>query len=218
MKNNKKLQKIANESLNQFHDEEFLQELKSKVGASKRTYNPQKVRLKRFGICLTAVITATVICCVFLLPSTKQEKQYMLEHLTSVASTVEEVNNEMIYYQVSDNFMVTKYYDSQYGDTLYYKLLYAHDNVLNSLQLIVRTNQMFNYNFVHDEYKKNLQFKGHELQYCEELKVEDGLYFFKNKGEIHTNYEIIYIEYDGISLEENSSFLTLISTLLIKNN
>ena len=49
--------------------------------------------------------------------------------------------------------------------------------------------------------------KNYTINYQETAVLEDGLYFFTNKGIIETINETIYIEYTGVSFENISPFL-----------
>lgn len=216
MKNSKKLQKIADKSLNYLNDEEFLQTLKNNC-KSKSQHNsntPRKQFFKNKWVYLSsfALVAAVVSCFLFLPPATK-EKQYMTENLKSIESSIEELNKEMHYYHIQNNCTVTKYYDAIYDDTLYYSVYYDNDN-LESLKIIIKINNNYNYEFPHAIYNQKIKYKEYDLQYYETYTNDEDIYIFVSKGEIVTGHEILYIEYQGIGFDANSNFFDLLSQVV----
>lgn len=216
MKNSKKLQKIADKSLNYLNDEEFLQTLKNncKSNSQHNSIKPRKQFFTRKWVYLSsfALVAAVVSCFLFLPPATK-EKQYMAENLKSIESSIEELNKEMHYYQIHNKCTVTKYYDSIYDDTLYYSVYYDIDN-LESLKIIIKINKNYNYEFPHAIYNQKIKYKEFYLQYYENYTIDEDIYFFVSKGEISSDQEILYIEYQGIGFDANSNFFDLLSQVI----
>lgn len=55
------------------------------------------------------------------------------------------------------------------------------------------------------------------MEYKETFEINDGIYFFTTQGKIDTGSEMIYIKYEGIGFDEQSSFVSSIEKILHNN-
>ena len=78
---------------------------------------------------------------------------------------------------------------------------------LDIFRIIIDVNTEYEYDFGNKPYNKFCDVNGYEIAYLEICEEGDGIYGFTGKAEIKNTSESIYIEYDGISLEQESNFI-----------
>lgn len=132
------------------------------------------------------------------------------------AVSIEQLNaNSEIQFNEVEGVKVSCAYDTVYHEELFYILSYSNDDTLENLTVIVKTNKEFDYGFIDPEnWDKTVDLKGYIINYNEDIEIEDDIYFISISGKIECGDEIIYISYEGISLEEQSNFLSLLQILI----
>lgn len=224
MKRNKKLQEYANQSLKTLNNDEFLNVLKERIEIKKTEHHKRKQLRNPVLIGSVAIIVVVVtFLCVFLIGSPDIEdpnkKQYLQANQESSESTIIDLNfaTDNLDLVIDLEFSVSKIIDSKYDEILYYSICYSNEETLDTVQLYVVVNKEYDFIFDHAEYDKENDISGQKLNYIESCSFEDEIYYFSAYGEIITQSEKIYIEYNGVSFEENSNFILIINQLLTKS-
>lgn len=222
MREFKKLQKLADNSLQQYDNREFLEEMKSKI--REKNAKPQKTAVKRRRIFYTSFAAAlsvvAVIFSVFLIFPNKnvanEEKHYTIDHQEFEIVDLAVLNDGLteIYLDNGDYQDIKRYYDTFYNDVLYYETelkVSEFDNVL----IAIVPNKDYNQYFDHDLDKTDFVYD-YELKYTEEFSDMGGVYECKVYGYMDTGAEKVYFTYNTYTLEQSSNFVDLVKDLIKK--
>ncbi len=223
---NRRLKKYADKQSLQYRNEEFLEELKARRCEKKKRYNFFN---KKFVSASAALVVLTVcLLCVFLIKPamdgdsnhqdepTTPPKKYQAGYHDVVNSNLEEVNEALDYFSFATGEHIQKYTDKEYGDILFYSILYTDEDELTTIDFKIGVNP--DYEVVAKLFDKEYTHKGtvaaYEVQYDETLVCEDGIYVFTEKGKITTDREIIYIEAELVRFDENSNFIETLNEII----
>lgn len=222
MREYKKLQKLADNSLKQYDNREFLEEMKSKI--REKNAKPQKTAVKRRKIFYTSFAAAlsvvAVIFSVFLIFPNKnvanEEKHYTIDHKETEIVDLNVLNNGLIeiYFDNRDYKEIKKYYDTFYNETLYYEtnlIISEFDRIL----IYIVTNKDYEYTVDYSCDKEDMVY-GYNLSYSEEFSDMGGVYECKVYGYMDTGAEKVYFTYNTYTLEQSSNFVNLVKDLIKK--
>lgn len=219
MKRDKKLQKYIDENLSEYRNDTFLEQLKSDLSPINTPTRRRNNRLYWTIAGATCVVMAIILVSVFAIaPLIKENgdkdtaqpsKYYSYANRTEITVSVTELNGVVNDIEFSEENLVEvrKVTDTFYNETLYYILNYSLNDGLDIFRIIIDVNTEYEYDFGNKPYNKFCDVNGYEIAYLEICEEGDGIYGFTGKAEIKNTSESIYIEYDGISLEQESNFI-----------
>ena len=234
MREYKKLQGLADKSLEQYNNAEFLAEMKSQIRQNAK--QPQTAKVKKrsrlfFTACATAVSAVLIIVSAFIILPQKnividenpaveepviEEKHYTADNKETETVDLTVLNNGLtkIYLDNRVYKEIKKYYDKFYNDTLYYETELVVSELENILIYIV-PNLDYEYYFDYD-YNRTATVHEYELDYLEEFMDIGGLYECKVYGQMDTGAEKIYFTYNAYTMEQTSNFVNLVKELIKK--
>lgn len=219
MKRDKKLQKYIDENLSEYRNDTFLEQLKSDLSPINTPTRRRNNRLYWTIAGATCVVMAIILVSVFAIaPLIKENgdkdtaqpsKYYSYANRTEITVSVTELNGVVNDIEFSEENLVEvrKVTDTFYNETLYYIINYSLNDGLDIFRIIIDVNTEYEYDFGNKPYNKFCDVNGYEIAYLEICEEGDGIYGFTGKAEIKNTSESIYIEYDGISLEQESNFI-----------
>lgn len=219
MKRDRKLQKYIDENLSEYRNDTFLEQLKSDLSPINTPTRRRNNRLYWTIAGATCVVMAIILVSVFAIaPLIKENgdkdtaqpsKYYSYANRTEITVSVTELNGVVNDIEFSEENLVEvrKVTDKFYNETLYYIINYSLNDGLDIFRIIIDVNTEYEYDFGNKPYNKFCDVNGYEIAYLEICEEGDGIYGFTGKAEIKNTSESIYIEYDGISLEQESNFI-----------
>lgn len=219
MKRDRKLQKYIDENLSEYRNDTFLEQLKSDLSPINTPTRRRNNRLYWTIAGATCVVMAIILVSVFAIaPLIKENgdkdtaqpsKYYSYANRTEITVSVTELNGVVNDIEFSEENLVEvrKVTDTFYNETLYYIINYSLNDGLDIFRIIIDVNTEYEYDFGNKPYNKFCDVNGYEIAYLEICEEGDGIYGFTGKAEIKNTSESIYIEYDGISLEQESNFI-----------
>ncbi len=223
MKRDRKLQKYIDENLSEYRNDTFLEQLKSNINTStKRRGN----RLYWTIAGATCVVMAIILVSVFAIAplikengdkdTSQPSKYYSYANRTEITASVTELSGVVNDIEFSEENLVEvrKVIDTFYNETLYYIVNYSLNDGLDIFRIVIDVNTEYEYDFGNKPYNKFCDVNGYEIAYLEICEEGDGIYGFTGKAEIKNTSESIYIEYDGISLEQESNFIINIANII----
>ena len=219
MKRDRKLQKYIDENLSEYRNDTFLEQLKSDLSPINTPTRRRNNRLYWTIAGATCVVMAIILVSVFAIaPLIKENgdkdtaqpsKYYSYANRIEITASVTELNGVVNDIEFSEENLVEvrKVTDTFYNETLYYIINYSLNDGLDIFRIIIDVNTEYEYDFGNKPYNKFCDVNGYEIAYLEICEEGDGIYGFTGKAEIKNTSESIYIEYDGISLEQESNFI-----------
>lgn len=219
MKRDRILQKYIDENLSEYRNDTFLEQLKSDLSPINTPTRRRNNRLYWTIAGATCVVMAIILVSVFAIaPLIKENgdkdtaqpsKYYSYANRTEITASVTELNGVVNDIEFSEENLVEvrKVTDTFYNETLYYIINYSLNDGLDIFRIIIDVNTEYEYDFGNKPYNKFCDVNGYEIAYLEICEEGDGIYGFTGKAEIKNTSESIYIEYDGISLEQESNFI-----------
>lgn len=229
MKKNKKLQKYVNDSMKEYYNESFLEQLKKNLLLENL---PDKQRGGRFYFMIAGaacVVLILILASIFLftpfksdnndLYSNESTKFYSYANRIEIKASFTELNSILneIYFSENNIIGVSKIEDTVYNETLYYVIRYEFNDGLDIIKIIVDVNKDFEYDFGNKLYNRLSEVNGCDIAYLEVCEEEDdGIYCFTGRAEITSISEQVYIEYEGISTERASNFLICIEKIILR--
>lgn len=219
MKRDRILQKYIDENLSEYRNDTFLEQLKSDLSPINTPTRRRNNRLYWTIAGATCVVMAIILVSVFAIaPLIKENgdkdtaqpsKYYSYANRTEITVSVTELNGVVNDIEFSEENLVEvrKVTDTFYNETLYYIINYSLNDGLDIFRIIIDVNTEYEYDFGNKPYNKFCDVNGYEIAYLEICEEGDGIYGFTGKAEIKNTSESIYIEYDGISLEQESNFI-----------
>lgn len=226
MKRDRKLQKYIDENLSEYRNDTFLEQLKSDLSPINTPTRRRNNRLYWTIAGATCVVMAIILVSVFAIaPLIKENgdkdtaqpsKYYSYANRTEITVSVTELNGVVNDIEFSEENLVEvrKVTDTFYNETLYYIINYSLNDGLDIFRIIIDVNTEYEYDFGNKPYNKFCDVNGYEIAYLEICEEGDGIYGFTGKAEIKNTSESIYIEYDGISLEQESNFIINIYNII----
>lgn len=227
MRRNKKMEQIANQSMEHLKNDEFLSSL---VGESpkveKKKFNTQVFQKGIAAVCAALLILVALPIGIFFgtqgAKNPTDDIKYAGNDERTAVSTLEELNNALqgAILRVENPTTVTRRYDSVSNHDLYYVVNYSNDETFEAVTIVVITNPNYEYAFDNPQalvpLKKTADMNGLSMRYRETAEIDEGIYFIDSEGYIECT-ERIHITYTGISFEENTSnFLPQIRNMIKK--
>lgn len=228
MKRDKELQKIADSSLAEYHNEEVSRELKAVIKSNKdRVTNSSHKRRKLTILSLVssatlAAVAVIVVCiCLPIINKPIEEKNYGVGNRIFKVSDVNVLNADLTYFSVyiSDpDAIVFKAIDEYYNETLYYSIDINYYDTGEMIELVVVTNKDFKYPFDYannNTYDRKQSIGNYILTYSENLEfIEQDLYYVQTYGELVTDKEMFYFSYNGFVFEESTNFVNYVQQII----
>lgn len=222
----KKLQKIADKSMESSQNNEF----KHKVKVMLEEKEPRKAYNRKFVWALSSVaslllILCVVLCVVFPFQIDNGDKADndndigYCEDFEKVAKTsIEELNGalqEVRFNQTLVNTEVQRVYDDVSNDTLMFIFRYENLEAFDSIVMHVITNSNYvDRAFADKVFDKSCQYKGHLLEYKETVENVDGFYEYNIEGKLTINEEIIYFTYQNFAFIEDSGMMETLDNII----
>lgn len=216
----KKLQALADKSLEHYHDDKFAEECKSIILANKEKEKKFHKNRKMFSYlsATCASILIVVVSIFFFVPNNNESNVWYggEENVIYNDVNVEELNVKVskIYIDLDNSVYILSATDKYYNEVLYYRIYFLGEGGEN-LEIVIVINDKYNYPFEH-EYNKTENINGFELKYSEKFNFEDDLYTCNAFGEIDTDREKIYLSFDSIEFEESSLFIDFLNQIIKK--
>lgn len=232
---NKKLKNYVEQQLLPYQNEAFLTDLKEQQ-RDRRKERKEKYK-KLIPVCFSiggaVAAIAVILLCVFLInpsqidrgesPQAPSQLEPVQENPPKIYSggqinvdcEIEELNDDLQFIALSgNNYLISKFIDDVYDDTLYYHLIYSSEDELETVTLKVSMNPDYRLEGVDKQYERTGTVATFVIQYDEEVNYEDEIYFFTESGVIKTDHEIIVVTAEIIGLEENSNFIELMNEII----
>lgn len=225
MKKYKKLQQNVDKSFENICDAQLLESLKCEIISSERV--KQKTKQKRFRVAIASsfiaiiIIIITIIGAPLLFRPNNEERHYFKDNENQIESTLEELNSFTNFIDLNSGieWRVSKYIDILYNDTLYFIITWENSDTFEVFHISIIVNKDYKYKEDCIEYNNTQNMGNQKLLYNEKFEMdEDGLCFFTTYAKINTENESIYIKYEGIGFDGESTFLTSLSDLLVLQN
>lgn len=227
MRKNKKMERIANQSMEHLKNDEFLSSLVGETPkVEKKKFNTHVFQKSIAAVCAALLILVALPIGIFFgTQGTKNptdDFEYAGENERTAVSTLEELNNAMqgATLTVENLTTVARRYDSVSNHDLYYIVSYSNDETFEAVTIVVITNPKYEYTFDNPQalvpLNKTADMNGLSMRYRETAEIDEGIYFIDSEGYIECS-ERIHITYTGISFEENTSnFLPLTRNMIKK--
>jgi hypothetical protein len=182
---------------------------------------------------IVAVLTL-VLCLVFLLPTAPiipnnpidpsvtipdDKKHYLQENEIMVDSSIVELNANLssIIFSIGDSFniLAKRTYDSISNDTLFYSISLTDDE-LKKITFYVYVNKDYEHKRINEENSTPALINGFELDCYAQTMLDDIIYSHTAKALMTYEGITVYIEYNEMSLDEESNFLEVLEQILHK--
>lgn len=184
-------------------DKEYCEKLVLENGIKRRAVVYSR-KFRVFFSCAACVLVAAVITLSIIFVPRKAPLKYFDEKMDLRAATVEELNKDAKYFQISlmENATGTfkLHYDTDTGHNLYYnaEIKYFTEN----LKLDYVVNRNYNYNFDKTANPLTEQLDGYVLKYYP--AYSNGFYSVEYKGWISKKTETIYLTYTQLKPMDDS--------------
>ncbi len=216
----KKLQKIADKSMESANNNEFKQNVKNMLVEK----DVRKARInKKLIWALSSVATILVVIClviVFVLPVNNNETKvphYAFEFEKAEKTSVEELNNKILGFQFFSlkNSEIKRIYDDVSKDTLMYIYVYDNLDAFNTINMHIITNPYYKDRvYANKIFDKYIDYHGYQIEYKETVEEIDGIFEYNIEGKLVINQIIIYFKYQNFAFEENSGLLEMLDTII----
>lgn len=214
MKKNK-LQDYADKSLAKYDNSEFRKQIiTTSVNDHERVIDNTK-RNWIISLSIIVLIILTAFGSYMLFRPTNNAKEYLLENQTSTEITFEQliINSPKLIIKQDLVNTIKQVYDIKYNETLYYDITFLDNSTGEMLEIIIKTNSHYDYDFVHENFDQ--YFDNFKMNYIEQSLEEDGIYTFDCIGEINIDSINIYIKYEGLRLEAQSNFINFLQQCIV---
>lgn len=213
MRIEKKIKKYADDKMERFKDDEFLNTL---TDSHFTKTQKSKVNWKMIMSVATSFIVILVVALSVTL-TIQSKVEYNTSQYETKVSTIEELNNDCGYYQFASHKDIS--IDVIIERSSQNKLFYNVDLQLNEksdcFTFICIINNEYNYSF---ETYENYQLYGdYQINYriTSEYNEQNNTFMHKIGANIITDNEKIDIHYIGTSLNENNDFFELLTKILV---
>lgn len=220
MREYKKLQKLADEYLEQYNNTEFLEEMKGEIRKNaeqaNRVEGKKRNLLWAFFASTASVILIAVSLFVFLpLQNVSiEEKHYTVDHQEFESIDLIVLNSGLteIYLDNRNYKEIKRYYDNFYNDILYYETEFNVSDLENILIILV-PNKDYEYTVKHTFDQADVVYE-YSLNYLEQFTDMGGIYECKVYGYMDTGAEKLYFTYNAYTVEQSSNFVNLIKEII----
>lgn len=217
----KKLEESVNASIKNMRDEDFLLSLKDynkELREEKKKVPQKKLKLVFASSVVTMLLIIAIVGTVILYPQKSEEKTYFKDNEVHYSSTIEELNaiTENVDFKFNTNVLVSRFYDKKYEEDLYFVISgeIQGDMHVEIFSIIVIVNENYKQVDFEKNYDKECSLKDKELIYEESFIFEDDLYSFKANGRLSVGQEIVLIQYEHLTYEENSLFIPFVERVV----
>lgn len=222
MKKNGYLEKRTDEFLDERTDEEKSSEL-LRMAHIQITENKRKKKAfpwkKVASVCSVCAVLLIAVCVsvfvFFNTQDTQEGKTYSFADQEERTSSLAELNKvSKIKFRETEGIDVICCYDKKYGDDLYYLVSYNNEETFDILTIKALTNPLYKQEINMSRYEKSEAVGLYTLKYTVNMQNKDGLFDIKAKGVIEYQDEILLIDYEGVSLTEESNFFNVIKDII----
>lgn len=222
MKKNGYLEKRTDEFLDERTDEEKSSGL-LRMALIQITENKRKKKAfswkKVASVCSVCAVLLIAVCVsvfvFFNTQGTQEEKTYSFADQEERTSSLAELNKvSKIKFRETEGIDVICCYDKKYGDDLYYLVSYNNEETFDILTIKALTNPLYKQEINMSRYEKSEAVGLYTLKYTVNMQNKDGLFDIKAKGVIEYQDEILLIDYEGVSLTEESNFFNVIKDII----
>lgn len=219
MREYKKLQRLADEYLEQYNNTEFLEEMKGEIRKNaeqtKGMESKKRNMLWTFFASAASVLLIAVSLFVFLpQKNVPIEKHYTADHEETETIDLITLNNGLtkIKFNNKQYEEIKQYYDTFYNEILYYETEYVASDIENIfIDIVPNLNYKYEFKFACD--KTDIVY-GYTLDYLEKFTDAGGFYECEAHGQLDTGSEKVYFTYNGLSLDKSSNFVNLIKEII----
>lgn len=219
MREYKKLQKLADEYLEQYNNTEFLEEMKGEIRKNaeqtKGMESKRRNMLWTFFASAASVLLIAVSLFVFLpQKNVPIEKHYTADHEETETIDLITLNNGLteIYLDNRNYKEIKKYYDTFYNEILYYETEFIVSDIENIfIDIVPNLNYKYEFKFACD--KTDIVY-GYTLDYLEQFTDIGGIYECQVRGQLDTGVEKLYFTYNAYTMEQSSNFVDLIKEII----
>lgn len=222
MKKNGYLDKITDKFLDERTDEErsfgLLREAHVTIAENKRgkkAFSWKKVA----SVCSVCAVLLVAVCVSFFVffntHDIQEEKTYSFANQEERKSSLEELNRvSKIKFKETERSSVICCYDKKYGDDLYYLVLYNNEDTFDVVTVKALINPLYKQDINMSQYDKTHIIGQYDLKYVENIKNKEGLFEITANAVIEYQGEILLIDYEGVSLIEESNFLNVVKDII----
>lgn len=222
MKKNRYLEKRTDEFFDERTDEEKSSELLrmahiqiTEKKRKKKAFSWKKVA----SVCSVCAVLLVAVCVsvfvFFNTQDTQNGKTYSFANQEERSSNLSELNKvSKIKFQEIEGTDVICCYDKKYGDDLYYLVLYNNEDTFDVVTVKALINPLYKQEINMSRYNKTYTISQYDLKYVENIKSKEGLFEITAYGVIEYKDEILLIDYEGVSLTEESYFLNVIEDII----
>lgn len=220
MREYKKLQKLADEYLEQYNNTEFLEEMKGEIRKNaeqaNRVEGKKRNLLWTFFASAASVLLIAVSLFVFLPQKNVpiEEKHYTNDNKRVETVDLDILNNNLLSIRFENKGYkeIRQYYDLHYNEILYYETEFIVSDIENIfIDIVPNLNYKYEFKFACD--KTDIVY-GYTLDYLEEFTDAGGFYECEAHGQLDTGSEKVYFTYNSLSIETSSNFVNLIKEII----
>lgn len=222
MKKNGYLEEKTDEFLDEKTDEEkssgLLREAHIRIAENKRGKKafPWKKVASVCSVCAVLLVAVCVsVFAYYNAQGNNDEKTYSFSNQEERNSDFSELNEvSAIKFKESEKSSVICCYDKKYGDDLYYLVLYNNEDTFDVVTVKALINPLYKQEINTGLYDKTSSVGQYDLKYVENIKSKEGLFEITAYGVIEYKDEILLIDYEGVSLIEESNFLNVVKDII----
>lgn len=207
-------------------EQKLLAENTENYDALVRAHYPAPVKKRKVlpfailgGVGVAAI--ALTLCLVFLLPNTAENsKLYKAENKQLADCTVEEINTSLNTLQLTklQNYIYigTRWYDSEYNETLYYEIKINDDTAFTTATVRLYVNPDYDSQDSVSEIALTKQCGDFTIKYDKVCIENSGLYTVSYTAESQVNDIVIFITYQQLSLDDTGDFFNFFAQTFSK--
>ncbi len=208
-----KLQQSADKFLSQYDNQELRGKMVQDVNeGNERVINNNK---RTWIITVSTVLLILILAFgTYMLLRKTPEKHYSVENQIPCDVTVDEISLKIpdLNIDATNASICQRVDDKYYNETLYYRVKFTSADDTQNFDLIIVTNPEYQYPFSDKKYDR--QYTPLNMQYTEHCVFESGIYAFNCLGEFTVNGVKLYINYEGLELENKSNFTNFLDQCL----
>lgn len=213
MRIEKKIKKYADNKMEKFKDDEFLNSI-----TNSHFPHTQKRKVNRKMIMSVATSFIVILVVTLSITLTIQSKvEYDTGQYETKVSTVEELNNHCEYYQFAscEDISIELIIDRSSQNKLFYNVDLQLKEESDCFTFICIINNEYDYMF--DDYENYQLYGDYQINYriISEYNEQNNIFTHKIDANLITNKEKIDIHYIGTSVDENNNFFELLSKILL---
>lgn len=229
MKQNKKLKKLADESMKDLLNDDFKKTLMAQQQENKNEIKKESKyasSLLKWKICLSVaasllIIVVVISCLIVFIPKEKNEKaipHYAYDDEIAYPSDLNSLNSILQGYKIKDEFInkISIVKDSKSGDELYYILIWE-DDFFKSCRIDFVVNEYYEY--FAESTNEIVTINGLEIKSSSKSTYysEEGIYINERfASTIIGNVKVYFNIYESWTLSQDDEFDEFIQNIFIK--